>query len=72
MKQGAKPFIVPAMGSHGGGIAEKQKRDPFRIQRDRRIHRHLVASMDTIKIAATETGIPIFMDRHAAVPIRSL
>ena len=35
---GAKPFVVPAMGSHGGGTAEGTTGDPSQLRRHRGIH----------------------------------
>ena len=63
---GAKPFIVPAMGSHGGGTAAGQ--------------RHIIAgygiteefcgcpiqaSMDTVVVCQTKEGFPVHFDKHA-------
>jgi len=63
---GARPFIVPAMGSHGGGTAEGQKGIlagygvteefcgcPIR------------ATMETVVVCQTAEGFPVHFDRHA-------
>jgi len=65
-KLGVKPFIVPAMGSHGGdtshgqvavlasyGITEKELGIPIK------------SSMDTVKIGNTTEGVPIYFDKNA-------
>ena len=64
---GGRPFIVPAMGSHGASTAEGQAEVlagygvtaaamgcPVR------------ATMDVAQIARTENGLPVYMDAYAA------
>ncbi len=63
----AVPFIVPAMGSHGGGTAEGQ----CRILADYGITPEtmgceLRASMETIIVDTTSQGIPVHFDKHAS------
>ncbi|MGE5700956.1 MAG: lactate racemase domain-containing protein [Clostridia bacterium] len=63
---GAKPFIVPAMGSHGGATAEGQ----LQVLREYGITEEamnmpILSSMDVVQIAIIEPGIPIYIDRHA-------
>ena len=63
---GASPFIVPAMGSHGGGTAEGQRRviESYGITEEFcgcPIH----ASMETVVIGKAAEGFPVFFDRHA-------
>lgn len=63
---GAEPFIVPAMGSHGGGTAEGQRRiieeygitEPF-------VGAPIRASMETVIVDTTPQGIPVHFDRFA-------
>ncbi len=64
---GATPFIVPAMGSHGGATAEGQLAvlagygiSPETMGCD------IVASMDTVELGEVEPGVPVFLDRNAA------
>jgi hypothetical protein len=60
---GGEPFIVPAMGSHGGATAEGQKkmllglgiRDDIPIR----------SSMEVVRIGTSDNGLPVHMDRHA-------
>ncbi len=64
---GAVPFIVPAMGSHGGGTAEGQTK----ILADYGITPatmgcELRASMETVIVDRTPQGIPVHFDRHAS------
>lgn len=64
---GAVPFIVPAMGSHGGGTPEGQTK----ILADYGITPatmgcELRASMETVIVDRTPQGIPVHFDRHAS------
>ncbi len=65
-KIGAKPFIFPAMGSHGGGTAEGQLEvlKNYKITEEA-IHCPIKASMDVDIIDTTSLGTPIFIDRYA-------
>ena len=64
---GAEPFIIPAMGSHGGataagqrsmlegmGFTEKEMGAPIR------------ATMDTVVIGESANGLPVYIDRYAS------
>lgn len=67
MKQlGAKPFIVPAMGSHGGGTAEGQQKivEGYGIT-EAFVGCPIRATMDTVTICETEEGFPVHFDRYA-------
>jgi hypothetical protein len=64
---GGVPFIVPAMGSHGGGTVEGQ----CKILADYGITPEtmgceLRASMETIIVDTTPQGIPVHFDKHAS------
>ncbi|MCD6122280.1 MAG: DUF2088 domain-containing protein [Spirochaetales bacterium] len=65
-KYGAKPFIVPAMGSHGGATAEGQARilDSLGINRST-AGATIVSSMETVRIGSTNSGLSVFLDREA-------
>lgn len=65
-KRGAVPFIVPAMGSHGGATAEGQVEllagygiTPATMGCEIR------SSMDTVQLGEVEDGVPVFFDRNA-------
>ena len=61
---GAAPFLVPAMGSHGGGTAEGQRAvlvDYGMAELGVPIH----SSLEVVKIGETG-GMPVYWDRHAA------
>ncbi|MDY4009891.1 MAG: lactate racemase domain-containing protein [Candidatus Limiplasma sp.] len=64
---GGEPFIIPAMGSHGGATAEGQRG----ILRNYGITEEscgcpILASMETVKIGVTEEGHDVFIDKYAA------
>lgn len=63
---GAEPFIVPAMGSHGGGIAEEQRKiiEDYGIT-ESAMGVPIKSSMDTVVIGEYE-GIPIHIDLAAS------
>ncbi|MBW1739971.1 MAG: DUF2088 domain-containing protein [Deltaproteobacteria bacterium] len=65
--QGLKPFIVPAMGSHGGNTPEGELSVLSRLG----IHESfagvpILAAEDVVEIGTLDIGIPILMDRRAA------
>lgn len=64
---GAKPFIVPAMGSHGGGTVEGQLEvlREFGITEET-VGAEIKATMDTVVVAETVGGIPVHFDRFAS------
>ncbi len=64
--RGAKPFMIPAMGSHGGGTAPAQQAllAEYGID-ERRMGCPVRSSMETVKIGTSPSGIEVFMDRHA-------
>jgi hypothetical protein len=63
---GAEPFIVPAMGSHGGATAEGQ----VAILRDYGITQETMgvpiqATMEVAKVGELEDGYPVYFDCNA-------
>jgi hypothetical protein len=64
---GAKPFLVPTMGSHGGGKAEGQRQilESYGIT-EAFVGVPIRASMDTVQVGSTAEGYPVLLDRHAA------
>jgi hypothetical protein len=63
---GAKPFLIPAMGSHGGGTAEGQRKvlESYGITEES-IGCPIRATMETVVVCKTEEGIPVHFDRYA-------
>ena len=65
---GAVPFIVPAMGSHGGGTAAGQAQllEHYGITPEK-MGCELRASMETVIVDKTPQGIPVHFDKHASL-----
>jgi hypothetical protein len=63
----AQPFLVPAMGSHGGGTADGQRQilESYGITEDY-VGVPIRASMDVVSLGTTSEGFPVVLDRHAA------
>ena len=66
-KLGARPFLVPAMGSHGGGTAEGQRRilESYGITEEF-VGAPIRASMDVVSLGTTGEGYPVLLDRFAS------
>jgi hypothetical protein len=64
---GARPFLVPAMGSHGGGTAEGQRRilESYGITEEF-VGVPIRASMEVVSCGTTPEGFPVLLDRHAS------
>ena len=66
-RAGAEPFIVPAMGSHGGGTAAGQVNVLAGMGiTEETIGAPIISSMETVLLGVTRDGVPVYMDRHAA------
>ena len=65
-KRGALPFIIPAMGSHGGGTANGQRSvlQHYSIT-ESTMGVPIRATMDTNQIGETPDGLPVFLDKNA-------
>ena len=65
-KRGARPFIVPAMGSHGGGTAAGQRGvlERYGIT-EAAMGVPIRATMETLPIGESPEGIPVVLDRNA-------
>jgi len=64
---GAHPFIVPSMGSHGGGTADGQ-RDILNSLNINEISMGVpvVSSMEVVQIGVSSHGFPVLVDKQAA------
>lgn len=64
---GAKPFVVPAMGSHGGATAEGQRSvlAHYGITEET-VGAPVKATMEVVELGKTADGLPVFFDRYAA------
>lgn len=63
----AEPFIIPAMGSHGGGTAEGQRGllQEYGITEET-MGCPLISSMEVTRIGATKDGRDVYIDQAAA------
>jgi len=66
-KVGAQPFIVPAMGSHGGATKEGQVEilKNYDISEEK-MQIPIVSSMETTHLGETKSGIPVYIDLQAS------
>jgi Lactate racemase N-terminal domain len=65
-KIGAEPFLVPAMGSHGGATAEGQRKMLIGMGfTEDYIGARIQATMETVKIGVSTNGFPVFFDKLA-------
>ena len=65
--RGAHPFIVPAMGSHGGATAEGQREilEGYGITEEY-VGCPIISSMEVKKIGVNEEGGDVYIDKNAA------
>ena len=65
-KQGAEPFIVPAMGSHGGATAEGQLEilESYNITPES-MGCPIKSSMEVVELGVSSRGKPVYMDKNA-------
>jgi hypothetical protein len=65
-RRGAEPFVVPAMGSHGGATAEGQLEVLAELGvTERTAGCPIVSSMEVVEVGRLANGLPVFVDRHA-------
>ncbi len=64
---GVQPFLIPAMGSHGGATSEGQREllEGYGVSEES-VGAPIRATMDTRIIARTASGQPVHLDRYAA------
>ncbi|MDR1536130.1 MAG: lactate racemase domain-containing protein [Planctomycetota bacterium] len=65
--RGARPFIVPGMGSHAGATAEGQREfiAGYGITEES-MGVPILSCMDTVRLGTTPSGVPVYCDRNAA------
>jgi hypothetical protein len=62
----ARPFIFPAMGSHGGATAEGQTAVLEQLGiTESYLKAPILSSMDATEIGRTADDVPVFVDQHA-------
>ena len=66
-KIGAKPFIIPAMGSHGGATPEGQKKilEHYGITK-KTMGVPVKSSLSVVQVGSTPDLIPVYLDRNAS------
>ncbi|QGQ46147.1 lactate racemase domain-containing protein [Metabacillus sediminilitoris] len=65
-KAGGKPFIVPAMGSHGGATAEGQIDVLHQLGvTEEAVGAPIRSSMEVEKLGVLPNGLPVYMDKIA-------
>jgi hypothetical protein len=64
---GAKPFVIPAMGSHGGGTADGQLDvlQHYGITEDS-MGVPIRATMEVMQLGETPDGLPVWLDKYAS------
>ena len=64
--KGARPFIVPGMGSHGGATAEGQREliAGYGITEEA-VGVPILSSMEVNRLGTTASGFPVYCDRNA-------
>lgn len=63
--RGADPYIVPAMGSHGGATAEGQTEvmAGYGVT-EASVGAPVRATMDVVEVGRTDREVPVYLDRH--------
>ncbi len=65
-EKGGIPFIIPAMGSHGGGDAIGQKHILKKLGiTEESMGCEIKSSMDVVEIGKTIKGLPVYIDKNA-------
>jgi hypothetical protein len=66
-EMGAKPFIVPSMGSHGGATAEGQRDVLAHLGvTEESAGCEIRSSMEVIKLGELSNGLPVYIDKYAS------
>lgn len=66
-KVGGKPFVFPAMGSHGGSTAEGQAETLAKLGiSEETLGCPVRATMEVVELGQTASGISVSVDRYAA------
>jgi hypothetical protein len=64
---GGLPFIVPAMGSHGGATAEGQRMMLGQLGiTEESVGAPIISSMEVVEVGRLSNGMPVYIDQVAA------
>lgn len=65
-KRGGQPFVVPAMGSHGGATAAGQEKVLANLGvTAESVGCPIISSMEVVEIGKIDNGLPVHMDKQA-------
>lgn len=65
-QRGAEPFIVPAMGSHGGATAAGQQKVLTELGvTEELVGCPIISSMETVELDHLPNGLPVLIDKEA-------
>ena len=65
-KRGAFPFVIPAMGSHGGATPEGQAQVLSHLGiTEQTVGCPIHSSMEVVEISRLENGLPVYIDKYA-------
>ena len=66
-EQGGRPFIAPAMGSHGGATAEGQRKviEKYGVT-EAAVGAPIRSSMAVVELERGDAGVPVYFDAEAA------
>ena len=65
-RQGATPFVIPAMGSHGGATAEGQKLVLANLGvTEATAGCEILSSMEVAEVGRLSVGVPVYVDKLA-------
>ncbi len=65
-KRGAQPFVVPAMGSHGGATAAGQIKVLAHLGvTEESVGCPILSSMEVVEVGKLENGLPVLIDKYA-------
>ena len=65
--RGARPFIVPAMGSHGGATAQGQRDTLEHLGvTEASVGAPIRATMEVVECGVSSRGLPLYVDKYAA------
>ena len=64
---GGVPFIVPSMGSHGGGTSKGQENMLKKLGITKyTVGCEIISSMDVMEVGRTSKDLPVYIDKNAA------
>ena len=65
-RAGGKPFLFPAMGSHGGATAQGQREMLIGMGiTEEYVGAPIRSAMETVEIGISDNGLPVHLDQHA-------